>query len=214
MFVKNKMTANPFTISPDQTIPEAHEIMSQQGVRRLPVLKNGKLVGIVSKEDIAQYSPSKATTLSVGEINYLLSKTKISKIMSKNLVTISPNALLEEAATLMRDNKIGFLPVVDNDKLVGIITESDIMDSFIDLLGFREAGTRLTIEAIDEPGIMSNLTSIIGQYGANISRVAVFKGAVGKSAIVISINSLNTTEIEKSIEAQGFKILYKLQNKE
>ncbi|NLU53133.1 MAG: CBS domain-containing protein [Clostridiaceae bacterium] len=213
MFVRNKMTANPFTISADQTIPDAQEIMMQHGVRRLPVMKNGKLVGIVSKEDIVQASPSKATTFSMGEITYLLAKTKISQIMSKNLITISPNALLEEAATLMRDNGVSFLPVVENDKLVGIITESDIFDSFIELLGFREHGTRLTIEVDDAPGIMSNLTRIIGDYGANITHVAVYRGANGKSAIVIGINTLNTADIEKAIENNGFKILYKLQNK-
>lgn len=213
MFVKNKMTANPFTISPDQTIPDAHEIMAENGIKRLPVMKNGKLVGIVSKEDISQASPSKATTFSMGEITYLLSKTKISQIMSKNPITISSNALLEEAALLMRDNNVSFLPVVDDNKLVGIITESDIFDSFIELLGFREPGTRLTVEADDAPGIMSNLTSIIGNFGANISHVAVYRGSHGKSAIVIGINSLNTAELEASIEKQGFKILYKLQNK-
>lgn len=213
MFVKSKMTANPFTISPDQTIPDAHEIMAQNGIKRLPVMKNGKLVGIVSKEDILRASPSKATTFSMGEITYLLAKTKISMIMTKEPVTISSNALLEEAATLMRDNGISFLPVVDENKLVGIITESDIFDSFIELLGFREPGTRLTIEADDAPGIMSNLTSIIGKFGANITHVAVYRGANGKSAVVIGINSLNTADIEKSIEDQGFKILYKLQNK-
>lgn len=213
MFVRNKMTTNPFTISPDATIPEAHEIMEKHGIKRLPVMKNGKLVGVVSKEDILHASPSKATAFSIGEITYLLSKTKISQIMSKNPITISSGALLEEAAILMRDNDISFLPVVDNNKLVGIITATDIFDSFIDLLGFRETGTRLTIEAVDEPGIMSNLTSIIGKFGVNITHVAVYRGASGKSAIVIGINSFNTEEIEKSIEEQGFKILYKLQNK-
>ena len=213
MFVKNKMTANPFVISPEQTIPDAHEIMTQHGVKRLPVMKNGKLVGIISKDDILRASPSKATTFSMGEITYLLSKTKISQIMTKNPVVISLGALLEEAATLMRDHHVSILPVVDNDRLVGIITESDIFDSFIELLGFREPGTRLTIEAEDAPGIMSVLTSIIGQFGANITHVAVYRGSNGKSAVVIGINSLNTAEIEKSIEEHGFKILYRLQNK-
>ncbi|NLM74615.1 MAG: CBS domain-containing protein [Clostridiaceae bacterium] len=213
MFVRNKMTTNPFTISPDATIPDAHEIMAKHKVRRLPVMKNGKLVGIVSKEDIIQASPSKATTFSMGEITYLLSKTKISQIMSKNIITISPDALLEEAAILMRDNEISFLPVVENGKLVGIITESNIFDAFIELLGFREPGTRLTVEAEDAPGIMSNLTRIIGDYGANITNVAVYRGGHGKSAVVIGINTLNTEEIERSIEDKGFKILYKLQNK-
>jgi acetoin utilization protein AcuB len=212
MFVKTKMTTNPFTVSPDQTIPDAHEIMAQHGVKRLPVMKNGKLVGVVSKEDIDKYSPSKATSLSMGEITYLLSKTKIKQIMSKDPVTISPDALLEEAATMMRDNKVSFLPVIDRDKLVGIITESDIFDSFIELLGFREPGVRLTIEVDDEPGIMSQLTSIIGQFGANITRAAVYRGENGKSAIVVGINSLNTADIEKSIKEQGFNIVYKMQN--
>lgn len=213
MFVKNKMTANPFTISPDQTIPDAHEVMAKNGIRRLPVIKNGQLVGIVSREDIARYTPSKATSLSMGEITYLMAKTKVSLIMSKEPVTISSNALLEEAALLMRDNSISFLPVVDDGRLVGIITESDIFDSFIELLGFREHGTRLTVEADDAPGIMSNLTRIIGSFGANISHVAVYRGQNGKSAIVVGVNSVNTADLEESIEDQGFKILYKLQNK-
>ncbi len=213
MFVKTKMTANPFTISADQTIPDAHEIMAQYGVRRLPVMKKNKLVGIVSKDDILRASPSKATSFSIGEITYLLAKMKISQIMTKDPVTVSSGALLEEAAILMRDHHVSILPVVDDAKLVGIITESDIFDSFIDLLGFREPGTRLTVEADDAPGIMSNLTGIIGNYGANITHVVVYRGASGKSAIVIGINSLNTTDIEKSIEGRGYKILYKLQNK-
>lgn len=213
MFVRNKMTANPFTISADQNIPDAHEIMAENGVKRLPVMKNGKLVGVVSKEDIVQASPSKATSFSMGEITYLLSKTKISQIMNKNPFIISSNALLEEAAILMRDNNVSFLPVVDNDKLVGIITESNIFDSFIELLGFREPGTRLTVEANDEPGIMANLTGIIGDFGANITHVAVYRGTGGKSSVVIGINSLNTAEMEKSIESHGYKIQYKLQNK-
>ena len=149
----------------------------------------------------------------MGEITYLLSRTRIKQIMTKDLITISPDALLEEAAILMRDNKVSFLPVVDKkSRMVGIITESDIFDSFIELLGFREPGTRLTIEAVDEPGIMSNLTSIIGRHGANITRVAVYRGATGKSAVVVGISSYNTTEIEKSMEENGFTILHKLQN--
>lgn len=213
MFVKNRMTTNPFTISPDQTIPDAQEIMMKHGIRRLPVVKDGKLVGVVTKEDIERYSPSKATSLSMGEITYLLSKTKIKQIMTKDPVTISPNALLEEAATLMRDQKVGFLPVVDGDRLVGIITESDIFDAFIELLGFRERGTRLTVEASDEPGILARLTGIFAQYGANITRVAVYRGADGTSSVVVGINSFNTEAIEKTLEENGFRILYKLQNK-
>lgn len=213
MFVRNKMTTNPFTISPDQTIPDAHEIMSAHGVKRLPVVKNGKLVGVVSKADIAQASPSKATSFSVGELTYLLSRTKISQVMHKDPLTISPDALLEEAALRMRGNEVGFLPVMEGDKLVGIITESNILDAFIELLGFRDAGTRLTIEVDDVPGIMASISGIFAEFSANITHVAVYRGSAGKSALVMGIASLNTEAIEKSIEARGFKILYKLQNK-
>lgn len=213
MFVKNKMTTNPFTIAPDLTIPDAHEIMSRGSVKRLPVVKDGRLVGVVSKEDIAQASPSKATSFSVGELTYLLARTKISGIMNKNVITIAPDALLEEAAILMRSNDISFLPVVDGEKLVGVITKSDIFDAFISLLGFREPGTRLTIEVEDIPGIMASIGGIFAESGANISHVAVYTGASGKSAVVIGTRTLNTEEIEKSIESKGFKIIYKLQNK-
>lgn len=213
MFVRNKMTSNPFTISPNHTIADAQELITKNDVKRLPVMNNGKLVGILSKSDIVHASPSKATALSMGEITYLLAKTKISSIMSKNPITISPNALLEEAAILMRNHDFGCLPVVDGEKLVGIITESDILDSFIELLGFREPGTRLTIEAEDAPGILSSLTSIFAKFNANITHVAVYRGALGRSDIVVGTNSLNTSEIEKYIEDEGHKILYKLQNK-
>lgn len=213
MFVKNKMTTNPYTVSPDQTIPDAHEIMTKNNIRRLPVVKDGKLVGVVSNLDISRSSPSTATSLSINELTYILAKTKISRVMTKNPITISPNALLEEAAILMRDNGVSFLPVVENEKLVGIITESDIFDSFIELLGFREKGTRLTIQADDEPGIMSHLAGIFAVYGANITNLAVYRGSSGKSDVVIGINSQNTAEIEKELVNHGYKIIYKLQNK-
>ncbi len=212
MFVRNKMTSNPFIISPDAAIPEAHEIMAKNNVKRLPVIKDGKLLGVVSKSDIDQYSPSKATTFSVGEITYLLAKTKVSQVMVKNPLYISPDALLEEAALLMRNNGIGFLPVLDGGKLVGIITESDIFDAFIELLGFRDTGTRFTIEAVDIPGVLAKLTGIFARFEVNIKHVAVYGGTGDKDIVVVGVNSLNTAEVEKTLEENDFKILYKLQN--
>ncbi|MDD2955447.1 MAG: CBS and ACT domain-containing protein [Oscillospiraceae bacterium] len=212
MFVRSKMTANPFTVSQDQTIPDAQEIMLEHHVKRLPVMKGNRLVGVVSRQDIAHASPSKATSLSMGELTYLLAKTPIKKVMSKNPVTISSGALLEEAATMMRDNDVSFLPVVDDGALVGIITESDIFDSFIELLGFREQGTRLTIEATDAPGILAGLTGIFGEHGANITHVAVYRGAGGKSDVVVGTNSQDTTAIEKALAEKGLTVVYKLVN--
>ncbi len=213
MFVRNKMTTNPFIISPDSTIPDAHEVMTKNNIKRLPVVKNGVLVGVVSREDIAQASPSKATSFSVGELTYLLARTKISQVMKKDPVTIGPDALLEEAAIKMRSNEVGFLPVINAGQVVGIITESNIFDAFIELLGFRDPGTRLTLEVDDVPGVLASLAGIFAEYGANITHIAVYSGSSGKSAVVVGTHSFNTEGIEKSMDAKGFKIIYKLQNK-
>ncbi len=213
MFVRSKMTSNPFTVFSRSNCSDAQELIKKHGVKRLPVLKGDKLVGLVSSNDIANYSPSRATSLSMGEISYLLAKTKISDIMTRNPITISSKALLEEAAILIRDSDVGCLPVVDDGKLVGIITSSDLLDAFIELLGFKAPGTRLTIEATDAPGILSEVTGIFGEFNANITHVAVCRSSGGKSDVVIGTDSYNTPEIESLLKKHGYNIIYKLQNR-
>ena len=212
MFVKNQMTQNPFTATPATTVPEALEIMETNGVRHLPVIAAGKLVGVISEGDVAEAMPSKATTLSAGELNYLLAKITVGKVMTPNPVWVEPNTLLEQAATLMRDNKIEMLPVLDNEKLVGVITESSILDSFIDILGFRNQGTRLTIEATDAPGVLSQIAAITAHYGANITHLAVYRGNAETSPVVLGLNTFDTEAIEAEMAAEGFQVLAKLQN--
>ncbi len=124
--VRDWMTANPVTISPNTSLADAHRLMKQKRVRRLPVVENGRLVGIVALSDILEAEPSGATTLSIYEINYLLAELKIEKIMKRNVITVTPDTPIREAAELMLTHKIGGLPVVQDGKLVGIITESDI----------------------------------------------------------------------------------------
>jgi len=131
MFVSTRMTANPFTVTPEHTVPQAMAVMREKGVRHLPVVSGGRVVGVLSKGDIAAASPSPATSLSAAEVTYLLGKLKVAKVMSRNPITIASGALLEEAAIAMRDNKIQMLPVVDGEELVGVITESSILDAFI-----------------------------------------------------------------------------------
>lgn len=210
MFVNTRMTANPFTVTTENSVPEALAIMTAHKVRHLPVLRDGVVVGVVSGNDIAAAGPSRATTFSAGEVNYLLAKLKVSKIMTRNPVTITSDSLLEEAAVLMRDNKIEMLPVVDDGKLVGVITESAILDSFIEILGFRDHGTRLTIEAKDAPGVLSKLTGITARHGANISHLAVYRGHGDSSTVVLGVNSLNTEQLEADMKAEGFEVLYRL----
>ena len=208
MFVKSRMTANPYTVSSNDTITEAFTVMTENKVRRLPVVDNGKLVGIVTEKSLQQVSPSKATTLSIYEINYLLAQTKVKSVMTTDLITVAPDTLLEEAAVLMRDNDIGGLPVVENGKLVGIITETNIFDAFIDLLGFRDIGSRITIEAMDVPGTLSDIGSILGSFGVNVSHIAVYKGTGLTSDVVLRVNCINTAEIEKAFVQHGYRILH------
>lgn len=212
MLVKQRMTANPFTVASSTKIPEALGVMTTNGVRHLPVVDDGQVVGVISKNDIAAASPSKATTLSAQEATYLIAKLSVGKVMSKPAITIGPDTLLEEAAVLMRDEKIEILPVVSDGKLVGVITESDLLDAFIDVLGFRDPGTRLTIEARDEPGVLSVITGITAKHQANIAHLAVHRGQLDHSIVVVGLNTPNTSAIEDELTGAGMRILGKLVN--
>lgn len=125
--VRDWMTPDPITITPDTTLPKAHRLMMEHNIRRLPVVKNRKVIGIVTLGDVRGAEPSGATTLSIWEINYLISRLKIEEIMTPRPMTVSQDATLGEAAEMMLEHKISGLPVLDrSDRLVGIITESDI----------------------------------------------------------------------------------------
>jgi acetoin utilization protein AcuB len=131
--VKNWMTRDVLTITPDTTLPEAHRLMTQKQVRRLPVMKDGRLVGIVTRGDVRGAEPSGATSLSIWELNYLISNLKVEQIMTRRPITVSQDATIGEAAQLMMENKVSGLPVVDSGgKIVGIITESDIFRLIVD----------------------------------------------------------------------------------
>ncbi len=185
MYVKTRMTANPYTVTPDTSVTDAYALLRKHNIRRLPVVEKGKLVGIVTDRELQKVSPSTATSLSIVEVNYLLSKTKVKDAMSRApLITIGEDSLLEEAAVLMQDNKIGALPVVNRGgKLVGIITETNIFDAFTDLMGIRERGTRITVEAEDAPGKLSDVARIISSFGVNIGRIAVYHGSGSTSSM-------------------------------
>lgn len=212
MYVKNKMTQNPYTIKPNAPISEAIELMSEKNLKRVPVVDNGKVVGVLTKNDLQKVSPTKATSLSIFEINYLLSKTLVKDAMSKDVFTISPDSLLEEAAVTMRDKRVGTLPVVNDEVLVGIITESDILDAFIDVFGFKEKGTRITLVANDVPGALAEAAGIFKEFNANITNIVVDNRDNGKRVLVFRTSSINTDNIEKKLIETGFKIEHVLKN--
>ncbi|WP_299293360.1 CBS and ACT domain-containing protein [uncultured Mobiluncus sp.] len=204
------MTANPFTIDSGVTVPDAIELMQTHNITKLPVLRDGKLCGVVSQSDINRALPSDATSLSFGEVAYLLSKLKIYKIMQKNPPTISADAMLEEAAIVMRDSKVDILPVMDEGKVVGVITESDVLDAFIDINGAREPGTRLVIEADDQPGVMSRLARVTGELETNITHIAVYRTGMESSFVLLGVNTVNTSDLEDAFTKAGFQVRYVL----
>lgn len=207
MYVKSRMTANPYTIDANASVSDVVALMRERNLKRVPVVSGEKVVGVLTHGDLEKVSPTKATALSIYEINYLLSKLKVSDAMTKNAIVISPDSLLEEAALLMRENRISTLPVVKDNKLVGIITESDIFDAFIDILGFKDQGSRITVEAMDVPGALAHIAEIFKSFDANITHIVAYRGSTGKSDVVIRTNTLNTDEIEANLEKQGYKVI-------
>jgi len=169
------MTPDVITVSPDLPIAEGLELMRQKKVHRFPVLdKKGKLVGIVSHSDLLYASPSSATSLNVWEVTYLLNQIKIKEVMTKKVITVQEDCPIEDAARLMRDNAIGGLPVVREDKVVGIITESDLFDVFLELLMAQEKGIRLTVLAPYFKGSMAEISAAISKAGGLIHALNSF----------------------------------------
>lgn len=209
MKVRDKMTPNPVVISPETTIAEAAQLMRDHNIRRLPVMSRGKLVGIVTERDLLQVSPSPATSLSVFEINYLLAKTKIKDILPKNsqVITVSPDAYIEEAARLMRVHKIGGIPVMDNGKLVGIITETNIFDALIDMLGVYRKGTRIDMKVEDRVGVVAEISSIIASYNINIENIVLYPDMVqGDYNLILRIDTEDPNKIVEELRSKGYQI--------
>ena len=200
MLVKSRMTPNPITVTPETGVSSAFAIRKEHSIRRLPVVKGGKLVGIVTDKELQQVSPSKATTLSVFELNYLLEKTTIKDAMSRDPITVQDDDLIEKAALLMRSNKVGALPVMHGDRLVGIITESDIFDAFIDTMGFRNAGVRMDLQLDDQAGSISAVTKIISDNGGNITHMTLY----GDGELVVRISEDNADVVVKALTDAGF----------
>jgi acetoin utilization protein AcuB len=175
MLVESRMTPNPIIVHPDTPFEDALLTLREKKIRRLPVIdKQGNLVGIVVEKDLLYASPSPATSLSVFEVHYLLSKLQVKDVMTKRVITVGEDCPLEEAARIMIDNKIGSLPVVQDRKVVGIITETDIFKIMAEALGGREKGVRIALRVSNEKGVLAKLAGNIAEVGGNIVSLAVF----------------------------------------
>jgi acetoin utilization protein AcuB len=202
MFVGDRMTRRVITVTPEMPVQDALKKMHLEHVRRLPVLDNrGRLVGIVTESDLQNASPSEATTLSMWEIGYLLSKITVERVMSKNIITVTEDTPLEEAARIMADNKVGALPVVKGDDLVGIITETDLFKIFLELLGARYSGVRVTAVTHNVPGYLARLAGIISELGGNIVSLGTYEGeSANYGKIALKVAGVDLEKLKIAIE--------------
>lgn len=209
MLIKERMTHNPVTIREETSLDDALKIMRDNKVRRLPVLdKGGKLVGIVSEKDLLYASPSPATSLSVWEIHGLLARIKIKELMTKNVITVCEDCPIEEAARIMVDNKIGGLPVMRGDQLVGIITETDLFKIFLELLGARTQGTRFTLLVPEKKGMLAAIAQQVFELGGNISAMVQFLGEdPSNRKVTMKVQDVDKEELWPKLEKLGIKLL-------
>ena len=210
-FIRERIQKNPVTISPEASFFEARNLIHEKGIHHLPVVgKNNKLVGIVTDSDIREAAPSDATLLSVQELNYLLGKLKVSAFMTPKdkLITITPDALVEEAVQLMHNHKIGSLPVVEGEKLYGIFTEADALDHFVEIFGFKQKGTRITLALEDKPGTMLGILQVFKKHNVNVISIVTPSFMVeGKRIAAIRIKTQDYKDIVKDLEKAGYDVL-------
>jgi len=207
MSVKDFMTRKVVYISPDTTIAHAADLMREQDLHRLPAIENDKLVGLVTEGTIAEASPSKATSLSIYEMNYLLNKTKVKDVMIKDVITVSAYASLEDATYLMYKNKVGILPVVDNDQLYGVITDRDIFAAFLQVSGYGEEGVRARFIVDNKAGELEKIIRLVSDKEYNIVSTVQIATKSGKVVIEVQIEGkVDLEEVRSLFEDAGIEV--------
>ncbi len=202
MLVGDRMSHPVITVHPELSIQEALFRMRREKVRRFPVVdKRGHLVGIISEMDLLEASPSDVSSLSVHELNYLLHKITVDEIMTKDVITVDEDTTIEEAARIMVDKKIGGLPVLSKEEVVGIITETDLFKVFFELLGSHEQGIRISVLVPNQPGELARLTKAVFDAGGNILSLGTFLGeSTGNREILMTVENGDLADIKQAIE--------------
>lgn len=208
MLVGERMSKPVITISPDMPITDAVNMFKKEHIRRAPVVKDGKLVGIVTEGNLMNASTSSATTLSIWELNYLLSKIKVADVMTKNVMTVTEDTPIEQAARIMADNKVGGLPVLRDAYVVGIITETDLFKLFLELMGARDMGVRVTALVTDKPGGLAELSAAIAAQKGNFVSFGVFTGEDSSNRVVtFKVGGMTLEQVKKTVDPHVKEIL-------
>ncbi len=205
MLVRDWMTQEPQTVSATTPVMEAMQRLREGGFRRLPVVQDGRLVGIVTDRDLKEATPSKATTLSIYELNYLLSKLLVKDVMVASVITVSPDDPIERGALLMEEHRVSGLPVIDKGAIVGILTITDLLRAFVGFLGLREGGVRVTVDLPDEPGALVR----IAEAGPPSNIIAVVTAGVvegERRRLVLRVTGDDAGDFAERVRARGFHV--------
>ncbi|WP_019585830.1 CBS and ACT domain-containing protein [Deinococcus apachensis] len=210
MLVSDWMTKGPITVTPDTPVMDALKILKERGFRRLPVMDGDRLVGITTRKDLKDAMPSKATTLSVWELNYLLSKLTVSEMMARPVITADESEHMEDAALRMQEYGVGGLPVLDGSgKMTGIITITDVLRAFIDIMGLKEGGVRLTLDMPDQPGSLARAAD--AAQPSNIISVATYghrdQGGQPRRRFVMRVTGEGAREARTRAREAGIDVL-------
>jgi len=203
MLISKIMTRNPVSAKPELSLTEARALMDRANIGHLPVLSDkGELVGITSRQDLLKASPSAATTLDMYEINYLLSKLTLEKVMTKNVIAVQVDEVVENAARIMADRYIGCLPVMSGTILVGIVTDTDIFRFFVDAFGTRHSGVRITLNAVEKPGQIAAFADAVAKNGGNIVALVTSEGEdAGHRLITLKISGIDLATVQAVAKA-------------
>jgi len=201
MFVGERMSRPVLSVAPDTPINDALAMFKKERIRRAPVIKKGKLVGIVTETDLLNASPSDVSTLSIWEMNYLVSKVTVSQVMTKKVLTVDADTPIEEAARIMSDNKIGGMPVLNNSRVAGIITETDLFKVFLELMGARQKAVRVTATIEQKRGTLAQLTKTIAHHGGNLISFGIFSGPDTSTGVVtFKVEGIKKEDIRKALK--------------
>ena len=208
MLVKDQMTPNPLTVGPDTPVTEAQEMMQKNSIRHLPVVDEQLcLVGLLSRLSLLRAMPWSAVHLSAFETQYILSKVKASNVMLRDVITISEDELVEEAARIMVDHKLTCLPVVRGETLIGIITDIDLLATTMEMLGARQHGQRLSVMVPDRVGEIARLATAIAGIGGDVAAFGTWEakpnsdsGTSKRMGIVLRVNEVSKEQLSAVVE--------------
>jgi acetoin utilization protein AcuB len=211
LLVKDSMAREIVTLSPDETAGTALALCRERRIRHLPVLQEGRLVGIVSDRDLRSSTPAIGDAARAAALQEIL----VEDVMTRDVIAALPDDPIEQAANTMRERRIGCLPVLDGGELVGILTASDVMDALVHLVGANEPGSRMEVAVPDRPGALAGAAGVFGMCGINIVSAAMGSrrepaggGSSRERVVVFRVDTIDTAEAVQYLEEAGYSVLW------